>query len=464
MPLIRPPSVKVSGAWWDRYTVLPITVVCLIIYFETFNHYWFIRGTGGYVIKVWLPSVLLVSAFYCRRLMQGRLEYPVRNTAPLTMMIGAYILAGSMSLLIHESPYYMGKFGLIMFGPLTLYFAIIYGFRDNRNIESLLKLLFILGIIYSIYSLYLFYIVGPDAWQDTVIQKKFMLSDTKGVEANPYAYTSFNTIKGLIIRVSPPGIDEPKFGGMLGPLVLVGFYYAINAQKVVRALYFAGSVLLSISVMVTLSRASIGALFAGLLFFFIIQKNKFSGIMGLLIIILVVAIMISVPGALDRSLQLVGNFPLLAEVKMVNELLMEREVIMSVDGHVESYKVGFDLLPDAPFGGLLGIGMSEFENIFHSGNRFTVPHSRYMKILNTAGYLTVIPYIGFILLLIYISRRTIKEEDKLVNGNDLGRVLLPAVMLLAVRLNNQSMETYYYWIFFGLTAAWIRNSAYRDTQ
>ena len=460
-------SAIVPGAWWDRYTVWPIIILCLIMYFDTLDQYWFIKMLDGYVIKIWLPPVLMFSAFYCRRLVQGRLKYPVRNTTPLTMMIGAYIFAGSLSLLFHETPYYIGKYGLMMFAPFTLYFVIVYGFRDNRNIESLVKLLFVFGVIYSLFSLFLFYYVGAEAWQIETIQKKFMLSDSTAA-FNPNTHATFysDKLKEYIIRVGPPGIDEPKFGAMLGPLVLAGIYYAMNStHRIYRVLYSAGAILLTISVFATLARSSIGALFAGLLCFFLIQKNKISGIAtGLLVFILVVVIMISVPGALDRILQLMGNFSFLAEMEMVDELIKDREVYMRVDGHVESYGVGFRLLRDAPFGGLLGIGMTEFDNIFGPGNRFTVPHSRYMKILDTAGSLALIPYIGFIVLLMYISWRTIKEEDKLINGNDLGRVLLSAVVLLAVRLNNQGMESYYYWIFFGLMAAWIRNSAYRGTR
>ena len=90
-------------------------------------------------------------------------------------------------------------------------------------------------------------------------------------------------------------------------------------------------------------------------------------------------------------------------------------------------------------------------------------HNRYLYILSTAGLLTLIPYVAFILGLIIIARKTFLNKLKSNRSiQDIGLVLYPSVLLFAIQINNAGMETYYYWIFFGLAAAWIRNSKSED--
>lgn len=448
--------------WWNRFTVFPITIVILIIYFDTFNHYWFFSLLRGYIIKVWLLPFFLFFFFLFRAPIQGNLNLPSKDISHLNLMLVIYVTAGFSALLIHENLWNKVKYGLLMFGPLMMYFSIIYGFRDNKHIERALKLLFLLGIIYAMYTVFLFQFIGPGAWNLPSIERNFMLSDDVA-ESNPDDYNTYyiGSSSGRVSRSSIPGIDEPKFGGMIAPLVLVGFYYAMNSRKYWRMFYFIQSLFLSYTVIATLSRSSISALLAGLtLFFLSLRTNLGRFTTGLIIFGLITGMLLSIPGAIDRIILLFADIEIFAQTEFINKLIAERGIYLHREGHIISYIEGMKVISQAPLFGVLGIGVQNFEDMF-ADYRWGVPHNRYMFILNTTGFLTLIPYVGFIIALIVTARRTFRRRLKFYRSlNNLGFIFYPAVVLLAVKLNNEGVETYYYWIFFGLAAAWVRNSAY----
>lgn len=64
-------------------------------------------------------------------------------------------------------------------------------------------------------------------------------------------------------------------------------------------------------------------------------------------------------------------------------------------------------------------------------------------------------YIGALALAcLWAARRLLKDST----NRDIGVFLLSAVILFAIQINNSGMERYYYWLFFALAAAWVKNT------
>ena len=73
--------------------------------------------------------------------------------------------------------------------------------------------------------------------------------------------------------------------------------------------------------------------------------------------------------------------------------------------------------------------------------------------------LTVIPYVLFILALAVLSFRTLRRFTEQSGGAfNIGMILIASVFLFGVHLVNCGQERYYLPGFFGLAAAWIRNT------
>jgi hypothetical protein len=137
---------------------------------------------------------------------------------------------------------------------------------------------------------------------------------------------------------------------------------------------------------------------------------------------------------------------------------IRQKIIVQPEAHIMSISSTIDDYMLAPF---LGNGITQIMNKYMKCDRRLVEHNRYLYILNTAGILTLIPYVAFILVLIYISVRQLYLKTKFDKDlYEIGLVLVPSVILFAIQINNCSMERYYYWVFFGLAAAWVRNCYY----
>ena len=108
------------------------------------------------------------------------------------------------------------------------------------------------------------------------------------------------------------------------------------------------------------------------------------------------------------------------------------------------------------FGYGIGRLLSEHGDKEHSWH---IEHNRYLFIMSTSGLLTILPYILFIISLLWLSWKSLNRVRNYRAQENLtvGAFLLPVVLLFALQINNCGQERYYYWIFFGFIAAWIRN-------
>ena len=189
-----------------------IFITIIFNYFEIYYHYWFLKLVNGYVIKIWLLPVLLFCFLLFKELLAKGYSFPLKAVSGVNLFIVFYVLFGFISLTVHEQPYYIGKYALIMFAPLTLYAVIVDSFRDNKNIEKVLNLLFIAGLILSLYVSYMFYILGPEKWSSENIEVKYMLTDVSAVRNLKESFNIQNFGYGnLAIRKTLIGIAEPTF-------------------------------------------------------------------------------------------------------------------------------------------------------------------------------------------------------------------------------------------------------------
>lgn len=434
-----------------------IVVICLN-YFEIYYHFWFLKLFSGYVMKIWSLPVFLFSYLLTKQFVSGRVIFPARNIKHLNGIIIFYVLFGFGSLVVHEQLWNIGKFSLIMFAPLLFYVSIIYLFRDNNEIERVLKVIFFLGLFFALYSTYLFVVIGHEAWKDASIEKKFIASGAENIVSDYHGYSQFSKEYGKTVkRRSVPGLDETKYGIMLTPLVILGLVYATNSKSYLRVFYYASSMGLFYTVMLTLSRSVTVASFVGVILFLFHLRNKLLSIVFCFITIsMLIYIATVTEGAIDRLIQLFQSMPILGQTEFISGLAENRGIYYRQDGHVESYYSVVNILKEAPLFGILGIGMGKFYDMFKLYS-WGIPHSRYMVLLCTAGFLTLISYVVFIVALIATARKKLLSIRVQSQARDLGLVLYPSIISFAIKLNNEGMETYYYWIFFGLTAAWIRN-------
>lgn len=440
---------------------LLILTICLN-YFEVYNHYWFIKLAAGYVIKIWILPVLLFCFLLFKELLAKGYSFPLKAVSGVNLFIVFYVLFGFISLTVHEQPYYIGKYGLIMFAPLTLYVVIVDFFRDSRALGNALKWLFISGVIYSLVATVYFNFVPSDEWNNDAIKVRYMLTDVTDIRA----LKEFKNIHGFgygnyAVRETLPGIAEPAFGVMLAPLILTGFYYALNSAGLFRWFYYISSFFMFYTLTNTLARSSFVAFIIGLIPFLVHIRKRVKDV--LIILLVITAIVMMNKPMQYRLIQLVGSigqevFDKSSTAQKVIDKV-KTKIEFSGDGHIDSLNETLRNFKEMPF---LGNGISNIEDKYKE-NRWYAEHNRYLYILSTAGLLTVVPYITFILGLVVISRKTLLNKLKINQTlSDIGIVLYPSVLLFAIQINNAGMETYYYWIFFGLAAAWIRNSKSED--
>jgi len=164
--------------------------VLLYTYFDVYHHYWLLKLVNGYVVKAWLPpAILLLFALWkilgCVSLSSrfAGLTYP-------TLFLGAYILFGSVSLAWNEGPSGAVKYGLMMFGPVTVYLAVILLFSDNRCIEKILLVMFGAGVLLSAYVFYMYEIRGYMSWIGEPLTLRWLWTRQEAHEVLQFNYGS----------------------------------------------------------------------------------------------------------------------------------------------------------------------------------------------------------------------------------------------------------------------------------
>src|SRR3990172_4176551 len=126
-----------------------IAAVTVFLYFEMMTQVWFLQLIGGYLIKVWVLPLLLFCYILTKKMV--RLEDPLKVKFT-SLMLALYAMFGLTAMLMsEESLYLVIKYYLIMIAPVWFYFVIIEQFKDNRDIELMIKVLIFCSFLLSIY-------------------------------------------------------------------------------------------------------------------------------------------------------------------------------------------------------------------------------------------------------------------------------------------------------------------------
>lgn len=458
-----------QGMAWLLFSV--VAAILLFIYFDVYHHYWFLKIVDGYVIKAWLPPaiLLLLALWQIRRDVSLR-----RRLAGLyfpTLFLGAYILSGSVSLAWNEDFRHAVKFGLMMFSPAMVYLAVILLFRDERYIENTLLVLFGAGVLLSAYAYYMYEIRGYMSWIGEPLTMRWMWTGREAQEVLQFNY--YLTDEYFAYTKTLKLIDEPAFSAMLAPLILFGFLRAARGAGWKRWGVFILSLVLLYTLIGTASRSSFVAFVAALLpFLWFIRRER---LQVLLILISISALLYQQPFMLYRTGLLAGAAVSRAaehadnKTSVITDYLKKldaaiaQRIPVQKDGHLESITKTLERVRENP---ILGYGIGRLISEHSTpGSRWSVEHNRYLFILSTAGLLTLVPYALFVLSLLWLAWKAAPAVWESRNaGSPIGVLIFPAILFFALQINNCGQERYYYWVFFGLAAAWTRNRTLLESR
>ncbi|MBI3608075.1 MAG: hypothetical protein HY207_08920 [Nitrospirae bacterium] len=439
----------------SRPAFLVITAVIVFLYFELQWQLWFVRLLNGYLVKVWLPPFLLLWAMVLRKLMTSRSgsKQTLTTNPILTASLCLYALFGFASMCLNETLYFAIKYYLIIVNPVVLFMVIVEQFRDNRDIETFLKVLFLCGLIQASYSVYTFetwLAAGQPPREGVVTNKGNVLGgpDT-AVFYSPYHRANFP-------RFTDFSFEQGKFAAILFPLVVLGLSYGLGSRRLTRYGYWGVSLFVGYLIVATISRGAILASMLGLgVFFWWMVKCRLAKWRLIAAVVALAALytILSDSTFFFRILSLLASVPGISSMPFLRGVLDAYHIPIQMDPHVLSVFTTLEHVQQHPIFGVGYTGMRFGETID------TPELNRYLAILGSSGLATAVPYLVFVLSLIVISWRTIGKLYRHHRpGVELGIVLLTCISMFAIKLNNEGQESLYYWVFFALTAAWIRNS------
>ena len=417
-------SINTPRQSWNLINTL-IAMVIVINYFDIYFHHWFVKLLGGVRIKLWLPSALLLFFIAMHRAVKVRpLTIKRDSIYSIKILCFLYFFIGFISLVAHDGGmWYLGKYSLFMFMPVVLFGIIIAWFNDNEYIKWVLQLLFVGGLIISLYVEYL-YFVGS-GFVDSIV---------------------YESTLGGIYRHGMPGLGVNTYAAMLPPLVLVGLYMALNSRSLLKYFYYASSLFISYAVLATMSRAAFIALIVGLLLFLWYGSHKKYSTY-IILIMMFFGIIWKNFSVLLRMVGSMASAEIFSGSEFLIDTVLKYNIYSAKDPHIALISRSTSAFLESP---LFGVGMNEMMIINE--------HNRYVELLATNGLAGFIPYVALIITMIFISRKILLKEIK-NNSQDkeIGVILFAGLISFVFYMNAAPSEFYFYWIWFALVIAWVRN-------
>ncbi len=261
------------------------------------------------------------------------------------------------------------------------------------------------------------------------------------------------------------GFGINTYAAMLIPLPLVGFYLKNTSSAFLeKGFYFVLSILLSAAVFMTISRAAIVSLVVGI--FVILWHNLFLSskklkyvVSAFLILSILTVLMASNQGIINRFLMMGTQIPALANSEYIQNKVLESGILVQEDEHFGTISDSLTLFKE---NFMLGAG---FNKVFDEEEDSEYEHNYYIRLIAAAGLLCFILFGVFLANMVILTRKAminkinVKPYDK-----EMGIVLFAGLIAFIFYLNAAPSEFYFYWIWFGLTAAWIRNSTSREKK
>ncbi len=416
----------------------------IMIYFQLYWHYWFVKLMRGYVVNSLLPIMLLFSVFLMRELVsQDMVRIKKRKIFYLLVPLCCYIFFASDSIIINEIGFNAIKRYLIyIYSPVIIFLSILglNIYKRNTNIKTTLYILFICSVLFSIYVT-ITYSVNPLS-----VSEMPVLETNRGdVMADTGASYGLGDLS-MSYRYTIPGISSTTYGPLLVPLIFIGLYFRKHAVGRSKYYYTFLILFLIFCIFMTVSRGPLIALMAGMVYIAFWRWFKFKEVIFTILIIIISFLTFAKLSFLRLAITFASFIPL--DVLYLGNYLpdiIEDPRLMSIDETL-SY------IYQHPF---WGMGMSNLIDI--QDVSFGKEHNNYLSIGASFGLLTLICYILFIIVLFILAHKMLKKTSKDPLNRDIGIVLCAGLLSFIVYLNFAPAEFHFIWLWFGLVAAWARN-------
>lgn len=439
-------TVPALSMWEARPFVFAIvSLVLMSLYFEVVWQVWFLQLLGGYLVKVWiLPLALLAWVLIARE----KLDLNVGMF--LLSSLGLYSVFALLSLYVNETIYFALKWYLIMIAPLWAFVVIVTKFRSNVDIRRFLLVLLICGTAQAAYSTYSFnaWVGSGEAQRSEIVTN--MGNTMGGGEGAKFSVTA----DAPTVRFGDVSFEMGKFAAMLFPVAVLSLCYPLNKRLYMRLWGFGLALAILYLIVATNSRAAVLAsivAMSSLLYY----QTRMGFVRKRILLFMAPAVLFvlvsSIPTWL-RVLQGLTFFDLDVRVPLVGDLMAQYGVRRWDDAHLTSMS---DSLQYLSKNYLLGAGYSE---VLYADFVYGSEHNRVLFILASTGLLTAVPYVMFVGGILVQNWRCMWQAYRNnLQEAQLGLVLFTCNLMFILKLIGEGMEAFYYWIFFALTAAWIRN-------
>lgn len=448
-----------SGIIWLLY------VVIILAYYMVVQHYWFLKLTGGYLIKIWIPNVVIILAIFMKYEVidsGGKSPFMFKRDYAYPLYVILLILGvwNLISLFSHdEGLWYVGKYALVTFSPVCVWASIVILIRKNSLIYRVLALIFLFGLINAV-QVEIESILGYDSFES------LKLSTGQTIEAGSGSPLSLVHSADLL-RHGKKALGVNTYASWLMVLPLVGYVLGRRSSRMyLKAYYYVSSLFISYAIVATMTRGAFIGLIVGILIFswFMARARSKTKALSFFVVAAfsLVILMHHNPGLTIRIYRLAISLPILSEVPYFKERLIDYGVHPDLvanaaefdDQHFKRTGPSYDLLRQNM---LFGAGWKM---------QFSVnEHNWYLR------HAVVYGGISFLLLLIFfgtmVSRiwKVLKRELRNGSSDDsLGILMFSCVIASLVYLMVTPSEIMNFWILFGLAIAWARNAFERQKE
>lgn len=417
----------------------------IMIYFQIYWHYWFVKSLGGYVVNTLLPIIVLFCGFVFKEFISADWNGRVKKSISyLSTPLFCYVFFASISIALNEDGLNnIKRFFIYIYSPVIIFISIwgLYIYRKNENIKFTLNVLFILSVIFSIYVTITYSIYPSSVSEMTVLETN--RGEVHGDTGAAYGIGYLEAIRYTI-----PGISSTTYGPLLVPLIFVGLFFRKNSSGKLKYFYDILILFLVFCVLMTVSRGPLVSSIAGMIYLVLWKWFKIREIIFVTVILAVSFLTFAKLSFIRILITLVAFFPIDVSYLAYNasDLIAEDPRRLSI-GETTSYILQHPLF---------GIGMSNLINM--QDLSYGKEHNNYLSLAASFGLLSLTFYILFILLLFIMMHKNIKKLSNNPSIRDTGITLGAGLLALIVYLNFAPAEFHFIWIWFGLTAAWLRNA------
>ena len=355
----------------------------------------------------------------------------------------AYLLIASISVVLKESGFENIKKSMIqIYSPIIIFISIISikTFKNNYNIRRMLKALYVTGIILSIYVA----IINIDPMS---IVKTPSIETKKGTM---YYDTGAGYGIGkleIFRRYTIPGMSPNEYGPMMVPILLIGVYLLKITKNSMKVVYFFLSIFLCYCLAMTGSRGTFIILLAGIIY--LICSKWFSKNEIVIICCIAVASILSVAKLVFYRLIITLAIFLPIDLTFIDKNAQN----LTKDPHLMHYQETISYVVKNP---IWGIGMDKFKDLIS----YEKMSNNYLIISTAYGIFASISYILFLILFFIALQKRIKKLPRNTSIRSLGVLLGAGSIVFIIYLNASFTDFFFIWIWFGLAAAWLRNTYY----